>query len=91
METEEATPAVTSNLLSENSRNLYKNEYQSVTTWCKSKPPDEKFLMKKEPFSIGLLRSRRCEKLKKKMAVEEIEDKGSFLILKIPDTKINRK
>ncbi|RZC42599.1 hypothetical protein BDFB_010154 [Asbolus verrucosus] len=50
-----------------------------------SETPDEKFLVMKVTFLIGFSEACRREELKKKMAIEDIENKGSFLIDKIPD------
>lgn len=59
-----------------------------VETFLKT-APDDIYLMKKVVLIFGIAGACRCDELTK-LQVNNIEDKGSLLIVKIPDTKTNK-
>lgn len=59
-----------------------------VETFIKN-APDETYLMKKVVLILGVAGACRRDELTK-MSVDDIDDKGSILIVKIPDSKTNK-
>ncbi|KAJ3621923.1 hypothetical protein MTP99_002467 [Tenebrio molitor] len=93
---EESAALAVNELLPVKSRKKYDKAYQQFEDWCREKEIEKflreadngTYLMMKVMLIIGISGACRREELTF-LDVKNITDKGSYIIIQIPDTKTN--